>query len=74
MEGAISKTRKLRFADFPREPAKFNTLPTVAIVVPNQENDMHNGLPETCIPVGDSWLKENLDALIGEQKPQPAKR
>src|SRR5262249_7525226 len=40
------------------DPAKFDTLPTVAIVVPNLMNDMHNG----SIRTGDTWLKDNLDA------------
>jgi len=41
----VATSSNLRFADFPPDPAKFNTLPTVAIVVPNLENDMHNGKP-----------------------------
>src|SRR5262249_41905543 len=52
----------LRFADFPRDPAQFNTLPTVAIVIPNLHNDMHNGKPKQSVPRGDAWLKKNLDA------------
>jgi acid phosphatase len=52
----------LRFADFPTDPARFATLPTVAFVVPNQENDMHNGEPEKSVPAGDLWLKKNLDS------------
>lgn len=44
----------LRFADF---PADFNDLPTVAIVVPNLDNDMHDG----SVGEGDLWLRENLD-------------
>src|SRR5262245_61178337 len=52
----------LRFADFPTDPEKFNTLPTVAFVIPNLENDMHNGKPKHSIPRGDAWLKKNLDA------------
>jgi phosphatidylinositol-3-phosphatase len=58
----VATSSNLRFADFPRGATKFNTLPTISIVVPNQENDMHNGLPEKSIPAGDFWLKENLDA------------
>ena len=55
------KSSNLRFADFPTDPAKFHTLPTVAIVVPNLVNDMHNGTPDKSIPKGDTWLKNNLD-------------
>jgi hypothetical protein len=39
-------------------PTDFNTLPTVSIVVPNQNNDMHNGT----IQAGDTWLQQHLDA------------
>jgi acid phosphatase len=51
----------LRFADFPTGPANFDTLPTVAIVVPGLKHDMHDGLPPESIPRGDAWLKEHLD-------------
>lgn len=44
----------LPFSDFPSDYAK---LPTVAFVVPNQLNDMHDG----SIAQGDAWLKQNLD-------------
>jgi acid phosphatase len=52
----------LRFVDFPTDPAKFHTLPTVAIVVPGLKHDMHDGKPTESIPRGDFWLKRNLDA------------
>jgi acid phosphatase len=58
----VETSSNLRFADFPKDPAKFRTLPTVAFVVPNLEHDMHNGEPKDSIPAGDRWLKENLDA------------
>ena len=51
----------LRFEDFPTDPAKFSSLPTVAIVVPNLMNDMHNGAARDSIPRGDAWLQRNLD-------------
>jgi phosphatidylinositol-3-phosphatase len=51
----------LRFADFPKAPAGFSMLPTVAFVIPNLHNDMHNGQPEDAIPIGDRWLKDNID-------------
>jgi len=37
-------------------PADFSTLPTVAFVIPNLDNDMHNGT----IQQGDAWLQSNL--------------
>ncbi len=39
-------------------PTTFANLPTVSVVVPNQQNDMHDGT----IQQGDTWLKNNLDA------------
>lgn len=51
----------LRFADFPDSPAHYHTLPIVAIVVPNQANDMHNGPSAKSIPAGDVWLRQFID-------------
>ena len=51
----------LRFVDFPADTAGYDALPTVAFVVPNQANDMHNGSSERSIPAGDAWLRQNLD-------------
>ena len=48
----------LRFADFPADYAR---LPTVAFVIPDQENDMHNGKPQDSVPAGDRWLAQNLN-------------
>ena len=48
-------------------PTNYNQLPTVAFVVPDMDNDMHNtGKPGeyAAIKRGDSWLKENLDNYI----------
>jgi len=57
----VATSSNLRFADFPRDPADYHTLPTVAFVVPNQGNDMHNGPSDKSIPAGDAWLKQYLD-------------
>jgi phosphatidylinositol-3-phosphatase len=54
----IDTSSNLRFEDF---PADFTKLPTVAFVVPNLMNDMHNGTPKDSIPAGDAWLRRNLD-------------
>jgi len=48
------KSSNLRFDDF---PANFKDLPTVAFVIPNLQNDMHDGT----IKEGDTWLKDKLD-------------
>jgi len=45
-------------------PSDFAQLPTVAMVVPNQENDMHNGEPSAAIAAGDRWLRQNLDPYV----------
>ncbi|MDL2338544.1 MAG: alkaline phosphatase family protein [Pseudomonadota bacterium] len=43
---------------FPTE--HFSLLPTVAIVVPNLQNDMHDG----SVAEGDAWLKAHLDSYV----------
>jgi acid phosphatase len=61
----VETSSNLRFADFPTDPARFAALPTVAFVIPNLDNDMHNvdpKDPKQCIRRGDAWLKKNLDA------------
>ena len=48
-------------------PKDFNKLPTVAIVVPDMDHDMHNiGAPgdAAAIQRGDQWLKENLSGYV----------
>ena len=48
----------LRFSDFPGDYAK---LPTVAFVIPNLVNDMHNGPVPKGVAAGDVWLKLHID-------------
>jgi acid phosphatase len=60
----IATSSNLRFADFPKDPAGYDELPTVAFVIPNLDNDMHNCEPdqtEGCVRRGDQWLQENID-------------
>jgi len=57
----ILTSSNLRFTDFPSDPSRYDTLPTVAIVIPNLVNDMHNGPIKESIPAGDRWLKRNID-------------
>ena len=52
----------LRFSDFPTSPAGFASLPTVAFVIPNLANDMHDAPLEASIEKGDAWVKNKLDA------------
>jgi phosphatidylinositol-3-phosphatase len=48
---------------FDRFPSAYEKLPTVAIVIPNIIDDMHDGATVTNqIIQGDHWLEQNLDA------------
>ncbi len=57
----VPATANLPFARFPRD---FGALPQVAMVVPNQANDMHDGWGPIAAYRGDTWLKEKLDAYV----------
>ena len=46
-----------RFADFPRD---FSRLPTISFVIPDQNNDMHDGSFETA----DQWLKTRIEPYV----------
>ena len=54
----VSESSNLRFADF---PADYTKMPTVAFVIPNLDNDMHNGAPPGSVRAGDKWLQQHLD-------------
>ena len=45
---------------FTNFPTDFTALPTISIVVPNQQDDMHSG----SIQQGDSWLKSHIDSYV----------
>lgn len=46
-------------------PSNFMKLPTVSIVIPNQNNDMHGLHTELgLVRQSDNWLKSNLDAYL----------
>ena len=49
------------FSDFPED---FNLLPTLSFVIPNQQNDMHDGADPGRIQRGDDWLKANLSRYV----------
>jgi hypothetical protein len=57
----VANSSNLRFEDFPSDRSRYDTLPTVAFVVPNLDNDMHNGPITESIPAGDRWLRKNID-------------
>ena len=41
-------------------PADYSQLPTVSFVIPDMQNDMHDG----SVAKGDTWLKSNLDGYV----------
>ena len=49
------------FSDFPDD---FTSLPTLSFVIPNQQNDMHDGADPERIQRGDKWLKTNLSRYV----------
>ena len=50
-----------RFADFPKGiPGDYSKLPTVSFVIPDQDNDMHDGSFETA----DNWLKKHIGPYV----------
>jgi phosphatidylinositol-3-phosphatase len=51
----VPSADNLRFSRFPTD---FTTLPTVTVVVPNLNDDMHDGSVST----GDTWAKNHIDA------------
>ena len=50
------------FSAFP--DSAFSQLPTVCFIMPNQDNDMHNGYDTARIVIGDTWVHDHLDAYI----------
>jgi acid phosphatase len=54
----IPNSRSLPFSAFPApgNPQNYAALPTVSMVIPNLDNDMHDG----SIAQGDQWLYQNL--------------
>lgn len=49
------------FSDWPQD---FNRLPDVAFVIPNMDDDMHNGFGEGMVRDGDQWLRTHLDSYV----------
>ena len=45
---------------FPTTTDGFSKLPTISFVVPNMDNDMHDG----SVQRGDAWLKDRLDSYV----------
>ena len=57
----IPSNLNVPFSDF---PTNFNLLPDVSFVIPNQNNDMHNGSDPARIISGDEWVQQNLGAYV----------
>jgi hypothetical protein len=53
----IPSSANMPFTSF---PSNFNDLPTISFVIPNQNNDMHDG----SISQADTWLKQHLDSYV----------
>jgi phosphatidylinositol-3-phosphatase len=49
---------------FSHFPTDFNALPTLSIIVPNQQNDMHDGNDPARIQRADEWLKAHLSRYV----------
>jgi phosphatidylinositol-3-phosphatase len=45
-------------------PTDFTQLPDVSFVIPNQDNDMHNGVDPDRILIGDNWVRDSLGPYI----------
>jgi len=57
----IPSSCNVPFSDFPSD---FNLLPDLSFVIPNQNNDMHNGSDPARIISGDEWVQQNLGAYV----------
>ena len=59
----IATTTNQPFTAFPSS-VNYASLPTVCYVVPNENNDMHNGSDPGRITTGDNWMYNNLNNYI----------
>ena len=57
---AFSNVPKSASRPFDALPASYDALPTVAFLIPNVDDDMHDGT----IAAGDDWLATHLKALV----------
>jgi hypothetical protein len=57
LPNTLPKSVNMTFGSFPSDYTK---LPTVSFVVPDQNNDMHDGT----IAQADAWLKSNIDPYV----------
>lgn len=64
-ENGISSAVNMPLTAFPHD---FTKLPTVSIVIPDEDNDMHNGPDSLSIKRGDTWLKNKLSSYVNWTK------
>lgn len=57
----IPDTLSMSMEEFPTD---YNLLPDLSFVIPNQNNDMHNGSDPARIATGDAWVYDNLKSYI----------
>jgi len=60
-QNGLSESTNLTLQEFPDD---FSKLPTVSFVIPNEDNDMHNGPDSLTVKRGDQWLKEEMGHYI----------
>lgn len=58
---AVPADENMPLAHFPTD---FTKLPTVSIVVPNNNNNMHDGADPDRIRRGDEWLRQHFDSYV----------
>ncbi len=54
----VADSSNLRFKDFPSD---YSSLPTIAFVIPDLVNDMHDASAPSSVLAGDKWLREHID-------------
>ena len=64
MGNGINQVSQATNQPFTAFPTDFNLLPTVCFVVPNLQNDMHNGTDPARITIGDAWISNHLNNYI----------
>jgi len=64
MGNGINQVSQATNQPFTAFPTDFSLLPTVCFVVPNLQNDMHNGTDPGSITTGDEWISNNLNNYI----------
>ena len=57
----IPASSNLPFTSFPSDLSK---LPTLSIVVPDNDNNMHDGIPPWNITRADTWLRDNIERYV----------